>query len=185
MSEETKKRQERQYVSKNAGLSIALPDGLTYLDKTGGSVRERSMIKFPARGGKMFLTDDPAIQDFIEGSEKNKPCNAFRMEVVKRVPTAKEIEQRKVKQAQEEALANYKFIVEDTGVMIPFRDMTDKSARATAAKIGAETTGEDKKKLSKEEVVDNIEMLVYGEIVSKKPKPTEPEVGPPVDHAKK
>ena len=52
-------------------------------------------------------------------------------------------------------------------VTINFRSMSDSDIREVADKIGAETS-DGEKKLSKSDIVDNVETLIFGAVKSKK-----------------
>jgi hypothetical protein len=62
----------RMYVSKDPGLNITLPDGMIYKMLVGGVMRERQMLVFPSQGGRLLKTDQPEIQEFIEGIKCTK-----------------------------------------------------------------------------------------------------------------
>ena len=156
------KPKEKWYVSKQPGYSIALPEGLKYNETIAGVTREASVIIFRARGGKMVKTTDPEIQKFLESSI------AFKRGKIMRVPTPEEIAAAEKQHKQEAALAIYKNLVEKQ-VPMNFRSMSDANVRDVADEIGVETSA-DGKKLSKDAIVDGIEILVYGEVVTKPEK---------------
>ena len=161
-----KKPKEQWYVSKRPGYSIALPEDLTYKEPIGGVIREKKVIVFRARGGKMVKTTDPQIQKFLES------CIAFKRGNIMRVPTPAEIAEAEKKKKQADSLETYRGLVEK-GVPMDFRNMTDNNLREIADEIGAETSI-DGKKLPKDAIAGNIELLVYGAIQEKpKAKPKE------------
>ena len=158
---------EKWYVSKKPGYSIALPEGMIYEEITAGVTRTKTVITFRAMGGQMVKTTDSKIQKFLESSI------AFKRGNISRVRTPEEIAADKKKVEQETTLLTYTNLVEK-GVPMNFRGMSDSNVREIADGIGAETSS-DGKKLSKDAVVDNIEMLVYGEVVGKSGKKENPE----------
>lgn len=157
------KIKERWYLSRRPGYSIALPDGMTYVDNIGGVKRVRSVIKFPARGGKLFKTEDEAIQKFIEGHV------SFERHTIMRVPTPEEIEEAKTIKAQLAQLEFYQGAVA-RGADFNFKEMNEANLREVAKEIGAETSDPNSnKKLSKADIVKNIEALVYGKETLEEP----------------
>ena len=148
------KVQERHYVSKEPGKVITLPEGLTFLDPHG---RTRTMIPFPARGGKMAKSSDPKIHDFLEGVKDPKgdfefkgntystlPCRAFMRNVIERIPTPQEIKQREVEKAQAATLVAYKALVNKPGVSLDVSKMPDSDIRDLAQNIGVSTSKDGK-----------------------------------------
>ncbi len=153
---------EKWYVSKKPGYSIALPEGLIYNELTAGVTRTKSVITFRVRGGQMVKTTDPKIQKFLESSI------AFKRGNISRVRTPEEIAADAKKAEQKVALDLYKGLIAK-GNLLDFRAMTDSDLRGAADEIGVETSS-DGKKLSKDVIADNMEILVYGEVVKKSGK---------------
>jgi len=153
---------EKWYVSKKPGYSIALPEGMIYEEITAGVTRTKTVITFRAMGGQMVKTTDSKIQKFLESSI------AFKRGNISRVRTPEEIAADKKKAEQETVLGVYKGLVEK-GNLLDFRAMSDSALRAAADEIGVETSS-DGKKLSKDAIADNMEILVYGEVVKKSGK---------------
>lgn len=145
------------YVAKRPGYSMSLPDGLIYKELIGGVTRERTVLTFHANAGKMVKTSQPEIQKALEGSV------AFKRGLITRVPTPEEIAARKKREEQEHSLGVYIGLV-DKGHVIDFKAMTDTNLRLVADEVGAETS-KDGKKLSKEVIAGNIEVLVYGKVL--------------------
>lgn len=150
------KAKEKWYLSKKPGYTISLPDGMEYVDVSGPVSRKRTTVKFPARGGKLFKTSDPVIQDILEKHP------AYKRNTIQRVPTPEEIKQAEELKKQMAQLKFYQDAVA-RGANFPFKDMSDSELRKVAQEIGAETADEKGTKLTKAAIVKNVEALVMGE----------------------
>lgn len=161
----------RNYISKQPGYRITLPEGMVYIDPFGS---EKKSVLFPARGGKMVKTSQAEIQDFIEGVKDPKgdfefknvkystlPCRAFQREMIERIPTKEEIEERELQRKQSDALATLKDFVSKPGVTIEFDKMNDAEIRDLAGDIGVPTS-KDGKKLAAADIAKAVEQKIFG-----------------------
>ena len=163
---------ERLYVSKEPGKAITLPEGITYIDPHG---RERKMLVFPARGGKMLRTDQKVIHDFIEGVKdpkgtfefkgakyKKLPCRAFMREVIERIPTTEEIKAREVEKEQAATLEHFQELLSLPGTTFDIDKLNESQLRDLADSIGVKIHTPAGDLLDPKKLAQNVEQKIYG-----------------------